>query len=445
MKHRFIGTALSLAIAASLMPNAEAATLKYTQQMEDTPKRTVYLSGEEPDKSTGEQTEQNIGFYGVAKLVKENNPTLKVLQKQLTGISHTDVETQLAAQEIGYFTAKDNAAKRISESEEKISEIKEQLAWETDPSKLKNLQNVLAAQQAELMAAQSSMMVAQAGLAGIDDAIESAKESVEDQLYTTRKQSENIANQIAAGAETAYLGIVTMEAQLATLDRQLAALDRNIATVEKQVDIGMGSQITLDNLNQTKRTLLSSRESLLQTKKDTSNQLGLLCGYGTDVILRVSASPTVYHKDLEAMDYIKDLEEAQKNSYSIWVKQNDARTASNDIDDQKVSTLDFFDAAKMAIENEKNSVENSFRTLYEAVLENQRLAEEAKADLKTQEANFKVTAVQYERGMISRNSYLDAKDELEAKKDAVTTAERNLFSAYNTYDWARKGYISTAG
>ena len=40
--------------------------------------------------------------------------------------------------------------------------------------------------------------------------------------------------------------------------------------------------------------------------------------------------------------------------------------------------------------------------------------------------------------------YLTAQDDLAAQEDAVRTAEHDLFTAYNTYDWAKRGYIGSA-
>ena len=73
-----------------------------------------------------------------------------------------------------------------------------------------------------------------------------------------------------------------------------------------------------------------------------------------------------------------------------------------------------------------------------------RLLDEAQAAYDTEKRNFDVDALQYERGMISRNEYLTAQDDLAAQKDAVRTAEHDLFTAYSTYDWAKRGYIASA-
>ena len=122
------------------------------------------------------------------------------------------------------------------------------------------------------------------------------------------------------------------------------------------------------------------------------------------------------------------------------------RQASNDYEDNVTSTVDYYEAAKLDLENEKENVTSSFRSLYTDVQEKQRLLQEAEAAYAMEEKNFAVDELQYERGMISQLDYQTAQDDLAAKQDAVDSAEIELFTAYNTYDWARRGYIgSTAG
>jgi len=54
-----------------------------------------------------------------------------------------------------------------------------------------------------------------------------------------------------------------------------------------------------------------------------------------------------------------------------------------------------------------------------------------------------VSRVKYELGTLSKLDYQQAQDDLAEAQDAVTTAKINLLSAYQTYQWAKKGLIST--
>ena len=44
--------------------------------------------------------------------------------------------------------------------------------------------------------------------------------------------------------------------------------------------------------------------------------------------------------------------------------------------------------------------------------------------------------LKYQQGNISHNALLDAADDLAEAKEAVATAQRNLFTAYRSYYWA---------
>ena len=46
--------------------------------------------------------------------------------------------------------------------------------------------------------------------------------------------------------------------------------------------------------------------------------------------------------------------------------------------------------------------------------------------------------------MISQMAFADAQDTLEAAQEAAAEAEINLFTSYNTYEWAKRGVMDSA-
>ena len=206
----------------------------------------------------------------------------------------------------------------------------------------------------------------------------------------------------------------------------------------------MASQLTLENLEQTRRTAAAQRETLVKQQTATENQLSLLCGNTANTTVKPTTLPTVTDRQLADMNYEKDLEAALDNSYTIWSARDEMRKASNDYEDNVTSTVDAYEAAKLNLEYAEESVTNSFRQLYLDVQDKKRLLDEAHSAYDMEKKNFDVDALRYERGMISKNDYLTAQDDLAAQEDAVRTAEHDLFAAYNTYDWAKRGYIGSA-
>lgn len=382
------------------------------------------------------QDAQNIGFIGLEKTVRANNLTIQSFHKTLAGIANTDLDAQFFMQEMQY--------------QAQLNQYKTEYdAYDRYVQALQALGSSDGAVQAQLQLAMTLRTLAQKGMDsmqmtidGLDDAQEAAQDQLDETYAETKAQLDNTANQIVVGAQTAYLGIISTREGIETLDRNLAALDRQIAAVEKQVELGMAAPLTLENLQQSRRSVAAQRETLELVQQTAENQLSLLCGNTAGTTVKPTVAPTVTSKQLSDMNYTTDLAQAMENSYSIWSAQNAVRKASNDYEDDVTSTVDAYEAAKLTLENTEESVTNSFRQMYLDVQDKKRLLDEAQAAYDMEEKNFAVDQLQYDRGMISQMDYLTAQDDLAAKQDAVTTAEHDLFTAYNTYDWARRGYMS---
>ena len=382
------------------------------------------------------QDAQNIGFIGLEKTVRANNLTIQSFHKTLAGIANTDLDAQFFMQEMQY--------------QAQLNQYKTEYdAYDRYVQALQALGSSDGAVQAQLQLAMTLRTLAQKGMDsmqmtidGLDDAQEAAQDQLDETYAETKAQLDNTANQIVVGAQTAYLGIISTREGIETLDRNLAALDRQIAAVEKQVELGMAAPLTLENLQQSRRSVVAQRETLELVQQTAENQLSLLCGNTAGTTVKPTVAPTVTSKQLSDMNYTTDLAQAMENSYSIWSAQTAVRKASNDYEDDVTSTVDAYEAAKLTLENTEESVTNSFRQMYLDVQDKKRLLDEAQAAYDMEEKNFAVDQLQYDRGMISQMDYLNAQDDLAAKQDAVTTAEHDLFTAYNTYDWARRGYMS---
>ena len=52
--------------------------------------------------------------------------------------------------------------------------------------------------------------------------------------------------------------------------------------------------------------------------------------------------------------------------------------------------------------------------------------------------------VQYDCGMISRMDYMNAQDTLTTAEESAASAQIDLFTSYNTYQWAKRGVMSGA-
>lgn len=440
MKRKTIGVLLAGVICAISVAQAGAVHVTDVAGLGALAAATAaadVLGSEDVNAAPPVQDEQSVGFRGLEETVRAHNQTIQAFRKTLQGIENTDLDGQFLGQELQYEAQKSQYQAQAAIYRQCIEELS---AVESSPA----IEAQIRVAQLNLKMCEESIATIDKAIAGLDDLQEEAENELEDTYASTEKQLENAANQIVVGAQTAYAGIITIREGIETLDRSLAALDRNIAVVEKQVEIGMASQLTLENLEQTRRTAAAQRETLVKQQTATENQLSLLCGNTANTTVKPTTLPTVTDRQLADMNYEKDLEAALDNSYTIWSARDEMRKASNDYEDNVTSTKDAYEAAKLNLEYAEESVTNSFRQLYLDVQDKKRLLDEAQAAYDMEKKNFDVDALRYERGMISKNDYLTAQDDLAAQEDAVRTAEHDLFTAYNTYDWAKRGYIGSA-
>lgn len=388
------------------------------------------------------QDSKSIGFYGLEKTVRANNQTIQSLQKTLASVGSTDVVGPIEDQIWNYEMQNSNLEAQKNSYEKAAQNLKNQL---NQVSGNADLEASLKAQieQMNTLAnnAAANIQKNQAVINGLEDSKDDAPADLADTYATTEKQVENSANQIVMGAQTQYISLCTMHDNIEALDRTIAAIDRQLPVVEKQYEIGMATALDVENLKNQRMAAESSKLTLENQIASIENSLSLTLGNDAGTTVHVQKVPEVTDRQLREMNYEKDLEEAKTNSYTIWQKRDALRKASNDYEDDVTSTLDAYNAAKIDLAAAQEQVENDFRKLFNDVSEKKRLLDKAESDLELAESNYKVAETKYEKGMISKLEYENAQDTLETAKAAITTAQTDLFTAYNTYDWAKRGVM----
>ena len=382
-----------------------------------------------------------VYFASIDRLVRENNESIKSFKKTLASVLGTDTSAQfkdqIASYEIQNASLSQQAAGYQASADE-LFKAAENSKDETTKAALEAQANAMA-----LLAQQAKMNIAvnEGIISGLEDSQEDTQHQIEDTYTATKKQLDNAADQIVIGAETQYITLVTIDNNINTLNRSIAAVDRSIDVMKVQLEIGMASEMDLKTLENQRQTLESNLETLKSQQKTLQQSLSLTLGNEVGTYVEARTLPYMNNYRLQSINYDEDLEQAMDNSYAIWQKWDTARKASNDYEDNITSTADAYQAAKIDLEATKEQTENSFKALYDTLLEKQRLFEQAKENLEFAEENFKVVEVKYNMGNISTLEYENEKDTVESAKDAVTTAEVDFFTAYNNYQWGIKGVI----
>ena len=371
-----------------------------------------------------------LTFDTLEKTVREGNVSIRSYQQTVESAEKTDVSDQ-------YINKYFNLSQQIDAYDRQIRELKKSRDDITDKNLLDSINaqiNVLQAQRESLYRQYNDL----------DDDEDDAKDEQKKTVDSTRRQMQNNADTICMSAENNYISLASMQYSLAQTERSLQQLDRTIAQTKKQVALGIATRNTLSGL-QSQRELLAAQQKSAQTSADSlRNTLAIQCGYPTGTEITIEALPGVTNEQLAAIDYEKDLAAALENSYSIWSADDSVRKASDDYENDVTNNLHAYEAAKIQRDATEESVKSSFRKLYKTMQEKVTAMTAAQGDLTQAQKTFAVSELQYKRGMISRLKYEEAQDTYMTAQETAENARTDLLTAYNNYEWATRGVMSSA-
>ena len=349
-----------------------------------------------------------LTFDTLEKTVREGNVSIRSYQQTVESAEKTDVSDQ-------YINKYFNLSQQIDAYDKQISSLKKS----RDSIEDSDLRKTITAQISVLQATRDS-------------------------LDSTRRQMQNNADTICLSAENNYISLASMQYSLAQTERSLQQLDRSIAQTKKQVALGIATKNTLSGL-ESQRELLAAQQKSAQTSADSlANTLAIQCGYPTGTEITIESLPEVTAEQLASIDYETDLAEALKNSYSIWSADDSVRKASDDYENDVTNNLHAYEAAKIQRDATEESVKSSFRKLYKTMQEKNTAMTAAQTDLAQAQKTFAVSQLQYNRGMISRIKFEEAQDTYTTAQETAENARTGLLTAYNNYQWAKRGVMTSA-
>lgn len=371
-----------------------------------------------------------LSFDTLEKTVREGNVSIRSYQQTVESAEKTDVSDQYVNK---YFSL----SQQIDAYDKQISSLKKS----RDSIEDADLRKTITAQISVLQATRDSLYQQYKNL---DDDEDDAKDEQKKTVDSTRRQMQNNADTICLSAENNYISLASMQYSLAQTERSLQQLDRSIAQTKKQVALGIATKNTLSGL-ESQRELLAAQQKSAQTSADSlANTLTIQCGYPTGTEITIESLPEVTVEQLASIDYETDLAEALKNSYSIWSADDSVRKASDDYENDVTNNLHAYEAAKIQRDATEESVKSSFRKLYKTMQEKITAMTAAQTDLAQAQKTFAVSQLQYNRGMISRIKFEEAQDTYTTAQETAENARTGLLTAYNNYQWAKRGVMTSA-
>ena len=410
MKKQITALLLALSLAVPLGLSAFAEEPSPEKDAPDSQESAVAGPDAEPEADHEPDPLGQVRFSSVEQRIRENNLQILALNEQIAALEEIDYEKQL--------------------------------------DKLRRALNSLAGSQWTMLEmgmgssyAYDQMNQSYSALRRQFDAIWDG-DLQEDNAGIVR-QLKNLEDQIALGGETMYMAILAMESQEDGLERQLAALDRQLEELRLRHKLGQISTLTLTEAEAGRASLASGLETLRMNIRVYKAQLETLLGAEQTGSIQLGGVPQVTAKQLSDMDLEAGLASAKEASYELF----DAKRTLKGTQDAYHGIGDYtptlnaehgWPAAKYTYNNTVQNYEMKFRTLYAQVKDYKQILEASKVSASSKEASYAAAELKYRQGNISKNTLLTAEDELTAAKEAVRSAENDLFTAYNNYCWAVK-------
>lgn len=270
-------------------------------------------------------------------------------------------------------------------------------------------------------------------------------------------QLRNMQNQVVSAGQTLYITILSLEQSLADGERGLSALQRALTEMELRNTLGQVSDMTVKELRRKYDDTESQLKTLESTILSCKAQLQLLVGEAPTGEVNLEALPTVSADEISSLAPEEDLVSAKEKNYSISTAAVALEKAEEEVSDKNSDYLSGSikryeltsaehtrDAAKISHLSAVQNFEFAFRELYSSVLDCMQIAENKKAAAEYQQQLLTLSEKQYELGRISYFALLTAQDNAQNAISAAESAERDLFSALNSYRNAVKyGFVSS--
>ncbi len=255
------------------------------------------------------------------------------------------------------------------------------------------------------------------------------------------RQLENGLDQLVSGGQTLYLTTLDLEQTLSDGQRGLAALDRSLTELRLRQRLGQVSQQQVAALEQTRASTVSQLTTLENGIRGCKLQLQNLLGEPPTGQLTLAPLPQADEADWAHLDYDADLAAAKEASWTLYNAQLTLDDAKDQWREDRKTGWKYaqemadhtYAAAQASYTAAVQSFETSFRSLYDALADQEQALAAKQAESAYQAQLLATAQAQYDRGMISRNALLSAQDDLAAAQSAEETARRALFTARNQY------------
>lgn len=384
--------------------------------------------------------EGTVSFENLGPRMRENNLNILALDENIESIEAIDLDEMHDSLTKAIWML-ESQQKQLEQLVDGVGAALSGLGGMLDEQTLTLFQTTLVAYP------QATIASLQTQIDSCNDTIEQIKNgSIRDESDVAISQLMNIQDQVVMGGETLYLTLLGLEQTHQGLTRNLNALDRTLAQLDVRYEMGQISALTLAEAKAGRTSLVSGMTTLEMNITGLRRQLEGMLGEEISGTLQLQPLTAVTSEQLSTVNYEEDLKQVTRYSYDLEAANkswHDAESAYDDLRDNKTAAEYEVDsayyaakAAELSRHATKQTIELSFATLCDQLLDQQQVLNAAKTTLAVKQDSFAAAQLKYQQGTISHHTLLDAQDALDEAADAVDTAAIELFTYYNNYRWA---------
>lgn len=359
---------------------------------------------EKYDAATLSKLQDNVSEYDeLALRVREYNPNISEAWRKY-GESKEDYQNMLTELESTYDDSMDNidaVLKPLKQAEKLMPQLKGTVK-----------------QMSSLKSGYHSLVQ------GIRDTVTNW-----DTSKRNTSQIRQYEKQVISGAQSAMIGYNTIVDNKATLETMVDLYQKQCDMYQRMAALGLANQTDVVSA-QTSLIGAKSQLASLQSQQDSVYRtLCLLLGYDTDSGVEIRNLPDFDMSRLDGMNLKADTKKAIGNNYTLIGQRTSAKGETNAQIAARLNTIEEGEQ-KLTIEMQR---------LYQDVLDKKAAYEAAMTGYEAAEKSNGAAQRQYQNGLLSEMQYVGTQISYNQKKAAKESAELDLWTAMNAYDWGIEG------
>ena len=235
--------------------------------------------------------------------------------------------------------------------------------------------------------------------------------------------------QVISGAQSAMIGYNTIVDNKATLETMVDLYQKQCDMYQRMAALGLANQTDVVSA-QTSLIGAKSQLASLQSQEDSVYRtICLLLGYDTDSGVEIRNLSDFDMSRLDGMNLEADTKKAIGNNYTLIGQRTSAKGETNAQIAARLNTIEEGEQ-KLTIEMQR---------LYQDVLDKKAAYEAAMTGYEAAEKSNGAAQRQYQNGLLSEMQYVGTQISYNQKKAAKESAELDLWTAMNAYDWGIEG------